>query len=543
MAAIVPKLAHPRLGFCELVRIEGTDWIVRAASTGVHYRVPPEKRSQFQPAENSPRLAPSATRHSPTPLAKTAPDVVGAGISSGQPIIRPPPPPRPVRKTEEPGHVASRPEGMKSPPPPHARILLKAKEASPETEFKRGALPTRDDALAQTVPNVRLARRVIESLRVGLPSIDGSTRHLAVGFDEVRLTIDQFLGDTAASGAGLLVNGAYGEGKTFSLRILEHAALDGGFIAARAEIDPLECPINKPHLVYRQLLRSMRAPGQGDPGIAEIIDLANDRLLAQCGCDPDARYFELARLTDCPPLAWILSDPEVLAKPRLLSLLNGELGSRVGCARQSHCRPLDGKRLWPSFYARNQGDFAVYILSGLSRLARALEYRGLVVILDEAEKYFQLTGDNEAFGASFLRGLIWAATAPERRRARSHEPAGILHSYLNGGYPFTTEFPANLGVAIAMTPGHDRSPVEVFGECGRLLAAQVPSLTENRLREYCARVVPFFARAYGVAPPDEESLKAVAALAIRLWRQEPYGNTRSGVQAAVAAFDRWRETR
>jgi len=58
MAAAVAKLLHARLGLCELLRVEGTDWIVEAESSRVRYRVPPEKRSQFQAVRETPLPAP-----------------------------------------------------------------------------------------------------------------------------------------------------------------------------------------------------------------------------------------------------------------------------------------------------------------------------------------------------------------------------------------------------------------------------------------------------------------------------------------------------
>jgi hypothetical protein len=47
MSGVLAELEHPKWGRCELVRVEGTDWVVRLASNGTLYRFPPSTRSQF----------------------------------------------------------------------------------------------------------------------------------------------------------------------------------------------------------------------------------------------------------------------------------------------------------------------------------------------------------------------------------------------------------------------------------------------------------------------------------------------------------------
>ncbi|HVC98416.1 MAG TPA: BREX system ATP-binding domain-containing protein [Pirellulales bacterium] len=530
---VTTKLVHPRLNLCELVRIEGTDWIVKVLSSGIHFRVPPEKRSEYRVVASSGDRAAAGAR----------------------PLVTPPPPPRitAVRGAPAAASVAAHKPAITPPPPPRTGRLAGFRIAPSQSADIESAVPAQNPAttlgrvtmLERAPPpksqDARNARRVIESFRVGLPSPDGCTHHLAVGFDEMRTTINRFVADTAAGGSALLVTGAYGQGKTFSLALLEEAAHGAGFITARVDFDALECPVNKPHLVYRNLVRTMCAPQWLKAGIDNVVNLVNRDVLSTNGDDPDAQFIELARLIGCPPLAWLLCDPDFARKPPLQALLNGDLGSRVGCARQSHCRPDIGKALWPGFYARNQGDFGVYVLSGLSRLARAMGYRGLVVILDEAEKYFDLTRIDEVYGTSFLGGLVWAALARAGRRTRVDEPTGLVHSYIQGGYPFTTEEPAHLGVAIAMTPGHNQSASSMFRRFGQLLMTEVLPLSEDRLVEYCRLVMPIYSSAYGVMPPLEGGLGLIAVEAIQLWKKHGDFNTRSGVQATIAAFDHWRD--
>ena len=171
----VVKLLHHQLGRCELIRVEGTDWIIRVVSTGVRFRIRSEARSQFE-----------IIHETPPPVVEVRPAV--------------------------------------------EFVVPSAVEVRPPVEF---VVPT------STAP--RIARRAIESLRVGLPSLDGGTRQLAVGFRETERLINRFLRDIDADGGGAMVlKGSYGQGKTFALKVLEEIAGECGFITARMEIDATE---------------------------------------------------------------------------------------------------------------------------------------------------------------------------------------------------------------------------------------------------------------------------------------------------------------
>jgi hypothetical protein len=502
MPAVATKLRHARLGLCELVRVEGADWIV-ATQNGVHYRFPPEKRGEFREEA----LPPPANFE---PFASSA---------SGQLA----------------GAVASDNLSNKSRETESARVLWHKKAVG--------------ECCSESLVDAKIARRAIESLRIGLPAFGVDMRHLAVGFEQTEEIITAFLDSVSGSGSGLMVNGAYGQGKTFLLTILEENAVSRGFVTARAEIESLECPFNKPQKVYRTLVKDLRIPGEPKMGIENLVCMVNRQFHPLCGSDPDARFSFFAKQLGCLPLAWFLSDPEGDTKPRLLKLLRGEADGSIGYARLSHCRPSLGNRLWPRFYARNQADLATYLLSGVSRLARLLGFQGLVVILDEAEKLFQLRGYDKECGTNLLGGLLWAASAKVGRRSRINEPPVLFHSAASPyssdrgecpGVPFTTEDAAHLGVAVAMTPGHEQSPTDMLAHVGTFVVADAPALTHDRLVMYCSALCPYYASAFGLLKPNKTDLQSIAAEAIQLWQAAGNMNTRSGVQAVIAAFDHWR---
>ena len=257
MPAAVAKLVHARLGLCELVRVEGTDWIVESTANHVCYRVPPEKRSQFQVAREAPR---------PTPK------------------------------------------------------------------------PSSENILSPKSADARNARRVIESLRVGLPSLDGTTRQLAVGFRETEKLINWFLTDVDEEGGGAMtLKGAYGQGKSFALTLLEELGREAGFVTARTEIDATENQLNKPHHIYRDLMSNLRLPGVSGQGVLALVQRVQTVLQHEC---PGESYLQrrgwLEEQLGCFPLAWLLSDPRMLDKPELVGLLMGDPNYPVHRARDRH---------------------------------------------------------------------------------------------------------------------------------------------------------------------------------------------------------------
>jgi hypothetical protein len=457
--AITSKLWHSRFGQCELVRIEGTDWIVQIQSSGVRYRIPPDKRSQF------------AVHQEPPPV---LPAIVDLQAIGSKPTVG------------------------------------------------------------------RHARRIIESLRIGLPSLDGSSRHLAVGLEEITKLIVQFLRDDVATdgGGALTLLGHYGQGKTFALQILEETARESGFMTARTEIDASENQLNKPHHIYRDLMKNLRLPFATSHGARGIVEKVQALLAREQVGDCYKRRQWLATHLDCPPLEWLLSDPFMLDKPELIGLFEGDPNYPASRARERHRIPIPAQ-IWPAFNVGSQGDFGSFLLSGIGRLSRLLGYKGFLIIMDEMEKWHELNWHEQMRAGNLLGGLVWAATARHGRRGKDDHPNNLTHSIRCGGYPFSTSRRCHIGLAVAMTPRGDESE-HIWAEFGPVLVGSVPRLNPQMLSEYSRRVLPYFADAYGLKTPTDDGLQSITDQALHTWTMEGDLNTRSGVQAVIAAFDRWR---
>lgn len=486
--AVSTKLRHPLLGACTLVRVEGTDWIVRVESNSVFHRIPAVKRSEFALAQQDSGLS-AATSVAPVIPTRSGP--------AREPIAR----------------TSKR-------PPTHVNNF-----ATPH-EFGEK----------------RHVRRIIESLRVGLPSLDGPSRKLAVGFDELSKLLGTFLcTDVATDGGGALtLMGQYGQGKTFALQMLEDIALDQGFVVVRTEVDATENQLAKPHQLYRDLMRGMRFPNEGTKGPMGLAKRVHDHLQVHCRESCYSQRVWLQQRINCEPLSWLLSEPRLLQRPEFVGLLEADPQYPASRVREMHRIPAQA-RIWPAFNAGTQGDFGSYLLSGIGVLCRLLGYQGLIIIFDEMEKWHELNWREQDRAGNLLGGLVWAATAELGRRQRGDQPKCLFHSGRCGGYPFSTHTRCYLGLAVAMTPRGDESEY-IWSRYGPVQIGQVPRLNDHKLAEYCQRVIPLFCNAYSLELPDEQTASKLINRARHLWRQAADLNTRSGVQAVIASLDEWRDS-
>ena len=224
---------------------------------------------------------------------------------------------------------------------------------------------------------------------------------------------------TEEGGRATVIRGAYGQGKTFTLKLLEETALAQGYMTARVEIDSAENCLSKPWQVVRELLSNLRLPDEEKVGARalaerarELVRRSDDRDTTSKRQDAQADFERLKGELECPPLAWLLADPDLIDKPELLGLLACDPVASVADARKVHVLKL-GAEIWPAFNASTQGDFASFLLSGLGRLSRCLDFKGFIVILDEMERWQDLNWTEQCQASNWLGGLIWGAVAEQ----------------------------------------------------------------------------------------------------------------------------------
>ena len=521
---------HPQLGVGELLRIEITDWVVRFRSNGRTYRYPSSVRSKLTVLEDH-----TPDRRFTQAIKSSSSSSVESSVETSRAEVRVEP--RTPIYIEIPNRPADGRAGSGD---------ATAEKVAAAAAGASGAPPI-DPVKASPHAARQRALRVIESLRNGLPPVHAEARELAVGIERISKAVENLLHDVKADGGrAVVMKGAYGQGKTFGLKLLEEMALEANFLVVRTEIDATENRLNKPHHIYGDLLRHLRVPGVKDHPLRALALKVSQRIReATTSIDSldDLTWAGLQILmkeTDCRPLSWLLSDPNVANKPDLLGLWACDPGVHVPTARRSHHIP-GAPRDWPSFKAGTQGDFASFLLSGLGRIARSVGYEGLIIVMDEMEKWQDLNWNEQTQAGNLLGGLIWGATAELGKRSKSDEPAVINHSLVAGGFPFTTKPRNHVGIAIAMTPRGDDGPEKGWFRYGMLEIVNLPHLTEDRLVNYCVKLAPHYAAAVGLTPPTNGQIQPIAKRAVTLWKRNGQLTTRSGVQAAVMAFDAWRD--
>lgn len=411
----------------------------------------------------------------------------------------------------------------------------------PADKSPQGPNLPRDDG-----QDARRARRIIESLRSGLTPAYTDARHLAVGLGQLSPVIQQFLASVKEGGNVLLVRGEYGQGKTFSLRLVAEIALASQYVVATTEINSKEISLAKPQHVYADLLRNLRIPGCPQVG-PEALAQVTARLLAKQlkgSIPPEYRSVRshewLQKQIGCDPLAWLLSDPYIVEKPELLGLLGCDPGTHVPTARRRHV--WDSDDFWPNFGASTQGDFASFLLSGIGRLVRLLGFGGLVLVMDEMEKWQDLSWNEQTKAGNLLGGLIWGATTPVGQRKDDQRSPLLQHSARCKHHPFTTSERSHVGVAIAMTCRGYCGPEERWKQYGPLQIHNLTGISEPQIAEYCQHLAPFYAQAFGLQRPDLATLQRIATDAVANWRRKTTHATRLAIQSAVDAFDAWRNS-
>lgn len=525
---------HPIWGQGFLVRKEGTDWIIKFEHHRNNIRLRHEDRIMLkivpglhriqQKNETQASLNPigvnrlfdslkTKTNDKVKPKSKLKEKQEGKSLES-------------LETSPNPKISSANEDRIKSPP---------KLPQDPEVAFANGSARRGIRDLAKI--------RAVESLANGLPPAGEFGRSLAVDFDYTQSMIDVFLNDVDVDGGcALIVKGGYGQGKTLSLRCLEEVALEKRFVVTRTEVDATENRLNKPHHIYRDFMRHIRVPGYSGIGASGLAQAASDAIHSAIGEKSTVfRQEWLEKQLECEPLAWLLSFNQFARSDQFVGLLAGDPQYRADSVRQRHT--LESlPRIWPMFSAATQGDFGCYLLSGIGRLSRLMGMKGLIIVMDEMEKWQDLNWKEQTQAGNLLGGLIWGATESKSRSRRDSYPGNLVHSKRCGGYPFTTSSRNHIGLAIAMTPrSEEEDPVGEWERFGTILDVDLPRLSIDKLKKYVRRLVPVYCDAYGTTQPEAAEIGAIIGESIASWQQEGEMTNRAAVQSAVASLHRWRD--
>lgn len=239
---------------------------------------------------------------------------------------------------------------------------------------------------------------IVESLRNGIPPKRYASCYSAGNEEFLRDVRKRHLDGRTSRGKIRFISGSWGSGKTHFLRLLREEAFAAGYLVSTVELSVDQVPFNKFEQVFFEIVRAITSPemyregdlnqaspfgevlrrtlfqGPADPAQAvthERYQEAKASLFAASDIDIDFRrmvghYWETYLPEGGDPVA--LED----MRGRILQWFSGE--GTVGSYRSA----FGVQKVVNRANAR-------LMLQSLSRFATHASYRGLVVLLDEAE--------------------------------------------------------------------------------------------------------------------------------------------------------------
>jgi hypothetical protein len=310
---------------------------------------------------------------------------------------------------------------------------------------------------AENPARVHELRALFEAFRLGIVP-HGSIVDWTFGRDAEVKAIRDWLADQAYG--SLVMEGAYGTGKTHLLEVLYAKAIEMGYAVTRVGFDPSEAPAAFPKRVYRRATQWLRVPYQG--GVLSFRDAL--RVAAERGG------------------ADLMSD-----HPYLGVALARVRAGRVGEAEWEEIEGHESAaNLVGGLYDyTTSANIYCNLLSGLGNLVvEQLGALGFLVLLDEVETaQTYLYSYHWRRGLNFFQGLSMTAndhpelldeTVERRKEAYRGATTGLVYSGHNP-VPYLYSVPSYLKVVFAITPGaftkqflkwHPEQPVLTLSRLG-----------------------------------------------------------------------------
>lgn len=283
------------------------------------------------------------------------------------------------------------------------------------------------------------AKRLLEAFRLGVvPHQD-----IELFTFGRQLEINEFNGklDALRKGVGdsLVVEGAYGSGKTHLLEYYRHYALRKGFVTTYCELSTQESPLYRPKRVYRELVYNLRyINNERELGYRDLLTSA-----AELGMDDHCFFTPLLRRIKQ------MQDAD-LSNEVFWQWMEGESTKQYAIDPSAPFRVHAGHKIPALYDFSTAADFYCYIITGLSAIVKMMGLDGLVLIFDEVETLTHIWNYNEYIrGLNFLEGLIRSiGNDPELSRIDSK----LVHNRVRPT-PYIYGDPAIVAV-FAMTPIH-----------------------------------------------------------------------------------------
>lgn len=380
----------------------------------------------------------------------------------------------------------------------------------PVTAMRRRLLDKLPDG-PEPPPATHADRCVLEAFRMGIVP-DAYVEDWTFGRDDELAHLQHWLDDEADG--SMLMEGAYGSGKSHLLQALRTRALASGYAVSYSHLDAGEESAAFPKRLYRQIARGLEAPGIG--GLHHVLLASVERA---GGTNP---------VGDHPVLGPVLDRIE-------RGTMRGQDWHAVGG---------EGPATAATGYLPDFTTCAnVYcnILSGLGHLLTdVLGYKGLLLLVDEVETASAcLYRFHWRRAQSFFRGLTLTANDEPALQGEAvvkgkqtyvgHE-SGLIYAG-HRRIPYLYRVPSGLKVALATTPGPMRGEYREWRSEQTVL--EIEPVRPRALRKLAERINGIYESLYGV------SFKpiTVTALCGKIMARFGTGATRLFIKAFVECLD------
>lgn len=252
-----------------------------------------------------------------------------------------------------------------------------------------------------------LAKKIIYTLGTSGTPPEFGVQYFTAGLDRYLKTMEEEYLDGIVK-AGLssfkLVVGSYGGGKTHFLYIIRDLAWKHGYVTSYIPLNPAECPFDRLELVYKQMVTNLAYP----VGAEELVRGT------ECGIEALMRVWfsevkaELSGQRKPEDLEAALKGyVETVKGIESTSFLNAVKGAFVALADEDERRFsllvqwLKGEGFEARTYApygileRIDKTTAFRMMRSLIQWIRAINYSGLILLFDEAERASSLASSRE----------------------------------------------------------------------------------------------------------------------------------------------------
>ena len=382
-------------------------------------------------------------------------------------------------------------------------------------------------------------RKVFEAVNLGVVPADPQRLvDLTIGGKELADEVGHLLANAPSAGLGRIYMGYYGSGKSHQLSVAKSVALRDGWVTASLELDPKAADPAKPSTVYQALTSALEFPSRADGRRSyDFFDLIKE-VRDNWGVISTLPYLKRSPWfhQGLKALLYLTHRRDDTDYVSAVNWLAGQM-KQIRTIRSLSWRAGFKDKIPTMPQNKNTGIVYAYNLVVLHEIVQALGYKGLAIIIDEAEHVRTYSVNRYVRANNFLDVLARCAHNP--RNDLKNPEDDYDHFDLP---PFWKEGP-HFALLVGLTEGadtrdlrrkaaemsvliHDDDDVvhlsppdagsykswtlEFLRRCADRLGPKMRLLSDNHV---CVHIAETLTHSFELAPPDELILRNWTKLA------------------------------